>query len=292
MTMIAKLITPIRRRLSIIANVNSTLALGIALLATIILLALVSIVYTPYPPNGTSVESASAPISLAHLLGGDYLGRDILSRLMTGAAIASTISLTTITVASIVAFVLSIISVASTNSATRRGQIPSRAIAFFTNTLMGIPSLLIALAVVTALGGGTTNTIIAITIMLIPGLTRVMQGAILEVYGEDYIKVAKTWGVSPTGIALRHVLPNAAPTVIVAIPIYMSSSILVEAGLSYLGLGVTPPTPTWGLMLNESIAHLNTQPVAALAPASAIVVTILGLNLTSDGLNKALNRKQ
>lgn len=271
---------------------NATLIIGMVLVGVFVALALVSIAYTPYPPSLIMAESASAPISTAHLLGSDYLGRDTLSRLMSGAFISTTIAATAISVASVFSFVLGMVAVASLNSGTRWGGIANRAITFLTNILMGVPSLLIALAVVSALGGGTANTVVAITIMLVPPLTRIMKGAVLEVYGEDYIQVAKTWGVPPAILAFKHVLPNAAPTIIVALPVYMSASILVEAGLSYLGLGVSPPTPSWGLMLNQSIPHISASKMAALAPAIAIVATILGLNLISDGLNKTLNRKQ
>lgn len=268
---------------------NAPLLLGVTLVGVPVLLGIVAILYTPHNPSTIIAEAASSPISKTHLLGTDYLGRDTLSRLMAGALISMTIAFTTIIVASMVAFTLSMVSISALHTNTRGGKTVFLSINFLVNTIMGIPSLLLALAVVTLLGGGVPNTMIAITIMLTPGLTRIMQGGVLEVYSEDYIKIAKTWGVGSVAIALRHVLPNAAPTIIVAIPIYMSASILVEAGLSYLGLGVAPPTPSWGLMLNQSMAHINTQPLAAIVPAVAIVITILGLNLISDGLNKALN---
>lgn len=271
--------------------INANLVIGVFLVGVVVALALVSVVYTPYPPSMIVAESASAPISAMHLLGGDYLGRDTFSRLMAGALITLTIAGLAISIASVVAFVLSMTSVASINSGTRRGVILSKVITFATNAFMGVPSLLIALAVVSALGGGTSNTVVAIAIMLVPPLTRIMKGAILEVHSEDYVRVARTWGVAPATLAIKHVLPNAAPTIVVALPIYMSAGILVEAGLSYLGLGVSPPTPSWGLMLNQSIPHINAQPMATLAPAMAIITTILGLNLISDGLNKALVRK-
>lgn len=271
-----------------------TLALGIILAGIPLAMGLISLLYTPFEPNLIIANAVSAPITPTHPLGGDYLGRDTLSRLMTGARITITMATMAITTATITAFALSATSVAALNTPTpsRTGQLTHKTITFLTNTLMGIPSLLLALAVVSILGGGIANTTIAITIMLVPGLTRVMQAALIQVYAEDYIKVAKTWGVSNINIALKHALPNAAPSIIVAIPIYMSAAILVEAGLSYLGLGVAPPTPSWGIMLNQSIPHINAQPMAAIAPATMIIFTILGLNLISDGLNQKLRGKK
>lgn len=270
------------------------LALGIIFAGTPLAMGLVSLLYTPFEPNLIIPDAVSAPITATHPLGGDYLGRDTLSRLMTGARITMTMAIMAIATATITAFALSTTAVAARNTTTpsHTAQLTHKTITFITNTLMGIPSLLLALAVVSILGGGIANTTIAITIMLVPGLTRIMQATLIQVYAEDYIKVAKTWGVSNINIALKHALPNATPNIIVAIPIYMSTAILVEAGLSYLGLGVAPPTPSWGIMLNQAIPYINQQPMAAIAPATTIITTILGLNLISDGLNQKLRGKK
>jgi peptide/nickel transport system permease protein len=155
--------------------------------------------------------------------------------------------------------------------------------------LLAFPYLLLAIAVVSALGPGALNTTIAVGIWGTPTVTRIVRGAVLALSESEYVRAARALGASGPGLVVRHILPNILPTVIVYGTLFMANAILVEAALSFLGLGVQPPTPSWGLMVATGRDFLLVTPHITTIPGLAIMFAVLGFNLLGDGLRDALD---
>ena len=161
----------------------------------------------------------------------------------------------------------------------------------FMDALMSFPMILLALLITTLLGGGLVNVMIALGIALMPGYARIMCGQVLSIKESDYILAGHSMGASDFRIMLRHVLPNSLPPLIVMITMMMGMTILAEAGLSYLGIGVELPTATWGGMVNEGYQRLTTNPILSFAPGIAIMLVVFSFNMVGDGLRDALDPK-
>jgi peptide/nickel transport system permease protein len=157
--------------------------------------------------------------------------------------------------------------------------------------LLAFPYLLLAIAVVSAIGPGLLNTTIAVGIWAIPGFARIIRASVITIKKADYIQAARAIGASNTRIMLRHILPNFISPVVVYSTLYMANAILIEAALSFLGLGVQPPTPSWGLMVSSGRDFLLSAPHIATLPGIAIMITVLGFNLLGDGLRDSLDPK-
>ena len=259
------------------------LILGAVLSLAVAVLALLSLVWLPYPVDVVSVGDRLIAPSAAHWLGTDHLGRDMGSLLMAGAR--TSIAVASVAVGIGVGLGVPLGLWAAANRGTWLDEVVMRA----NDLVFAFPSLVIAILITAVFGPSALNAILAIGIFNIPVFARVARGAALPIWTLDYIRAARVAGKGPVLISAQHVLPNIANVLIVQATIQFSLGILAEAALSYVGLGVQPPTPSWGRMLAEAQTLIYSAPRVAVLPGLAIVVTVLGLNLLGDGLRDALD---
>ena len=245
--------------------------------------ALLSFVWTPGDVLQISIANKLQPPSEAHWLGTDQLGRDMLSMIMIGARTSIAVALVAVGIGMGFGVPLGLI------AAARRGSWLDEAIMRGNDLIFAFPSLVIAILITAVLGPSAVNAIIAIGIFNIPVFARVTRAAALPIWTLDYIRAAQVAGKGAGRISTQHVLPNIANLLIVQGTIQFSLGILAEAGLSYVGLGAQPPTPSWGRMLAEAQTMFAIAPHVAIVPGLAIVITVLGLNLLGDGLRDALD---
>jgi ABC-type dipeptide/oligopeptide/nickel transport system permease subunit len=215
-------------------------------------------------------------------LGADEFGRDILSRTIHGSRVALLVGTVSVTIALAAGLVLG-------SLAGFVGGWVDATIMRAIEVLLAFPYLLLAIAIVSALGSGALNTTIAVGIWGTPPVTRIVRGSVLALRESEYVRAARALGASGFALVVRHILPNVLPTVIVYGTLFMAQAILVEAALSFLGLGVQPPTPSWGLMVATGRDFLLVAPHIATIPGLAIMVAVLGFNLLGDGLRDALD---
>lgn len=220
--------------------------------------------------------------SAKHLLGTDELGRDTLSRIIYGSRTSLTIGIISVLVAAIIGQSLGLI-------AGYFGGWLYTIVMRVIDAIMCLPPILTALVIAAVLGGGKENLMIALAFALIPVQTRLMCAQTLTVKQNDYILASRTRGAGNLRIMLRHILPNAFPPLLVAITMELGTVILAESGLSFLGIGVTPPTPAWGGMVSEGYQFLFSNPVLSFAPGIVIVLTVFAFNMAGDGLRDALD---
>ena len=262
---------------------KASLILGGLLAGLALLLALLSWVWTPGDVTALAIADKLQPPSGAHWLGTDHLGRDLLSMVMVGARTSIAVALVAVGLGLGLGVPLGLLAAAGPGSwldeAIMRGN----------DVIFAFPSLVIAILITAALGPSALNAIIAIGIFNIPVFARVTRGAALPVWTLDYIRAAQVAGKGRARISRDHVLPNIANILIVQGTIQFSLGILAEAGLSYVGLGAQPPTPSWGRMLAEAQTMISLAPHVAIVPGLAIILTVLGLNLLGDGLRDALD---
>ncbi|KGJ13721.1 ABC transporter permease [Paracoccus sanguinis] len=259
------------------------LTLGLLLTALALWAALLSWVWTPYGVTGISIADKLKPPSAAHPFGTDHFGRDILSMVMVGARTSLAVALVAVGIGVLVGVPLGLV------AAARRGGWLDEAIMRGNDLIFAFPSLVIAILITAALGPSAVNAILAIGIFNIPVFARVTRAGAMPLWTLDYIRAAQVAGKGPARISLEHILPNIANLLIVQGTIQFSLGILAEAGLSYVGLGAQPPTPSWGRMLAEAQTLVTVAPHVAIAPGLAIVGTVLGLNLLGDALRDALD---
>lgn len=253
---------------------------------TVLLLLVITAIFAPFlaphdPYKGDLADSLVEPNG-KYLLGTDIQGRDTLSRLIYGARTALTVGFVTVIIAAVVGNILGLL-------AGYFGGITSMIIMRAMDTLMGFPSIILALVLAAVLGGGLQNVIIALSITLVPGYARVMNGLTLSIRENDYILAESSMGSSHIRIMIRHILPNALPTMIVLVTLQLGGLILAEAGLSFLGIGIKPPGAAWGSMINEGYRFLMTNPLLSFAPGIAIMLVVFAFNMVGDGLRDALD---
>lgn len=259
------------------------LSIGFLLTAIAIGAALLSFVWTPYGVSGVSIADKLKPPGGAHWLGTDHFGRDILSMVMVGARTSLAVALVAVGIGMVFGVPLGLIAAAN------RGGLIDDAIMRGNDLIFAFPSLVIAILITAALGPSAVNAILAIGIFNIPVFARVTRAGALPLWTLDYIRAAQVAGKRPARISTEHILPNIANLLIVQGTIQFSLGILAEAGLSYVGLGAQPPTPSWGRMLAEAQTMVTIAPHVAIVPGLAIVLTVLGLNLLGDALRDALD---
>jgi peptide/nickel transport system permease protein len=235
--------------------------------------------YNPYEPNLTH---ALAKPSSEHLLGTDALGRDTLSRIIYGSRISLIIGVVVVSLAALIGMSLGMI-------AGYYGGLASTIIMRVIDTLMAFPMILLTMVIAALLGGGEVNVIIALTIGMIPIYCRLMCGQVLSLKENDYVLAEQAMGSSSARVMLRHLLPNCLPPLIVLITMMLGSVVIAEAGLSFLGIGIKPPTPSWGSMINEGREYLITLPFLCFAPGIAIMLMVFAFNMVGDGLRDALD---
>ena len=251
--------------------------IGAGVCAFFALVALVALVWTPHSPVAIDIASRLAPPSPDHPLGTDHFGRDVLSMLMKGTH--NSIVVAVIAVAIGIGAGVPIGALA----AARRGWL-DEALMRASDFVFAFPALLSAVMITALAGPGAVNSIVAIGIFNVPVFARVTRGAALAVWQNEFIMAARLAGRGGVAITVHHIVPNIAGILIVQATIQFALAILAEAGLSYLGLGTQPPSPSWGRMLNEAQTMIHLAPHLVLFPGLAIALSVLGLNLLGDGL--------
>ena len=239
--------------------------------------ALLSLVWTPYDPTAIEIGRKLRPPSEAHWLGTDPFGRDTLSMILRGAVVSIVVSFVAVGIGAGIGVPLGLL------AAERRGVL-GEAVMRANDFVFAFPALLIAIMLREVFGPGALNAMVAIGIFNVPVFARVAFGAAQPLWTRDFVLAARVSGKGPTRITVEHILPNILGLIVVQATIQLSLGILAEAGLSYVGLGVQPPAPSWGRMLYEAQTLMAIAPRLALAPGLAIVITVLGLNLLGDGL--------
>jgi peptide/nickel transport system permease protein len=237
--------------------------------------------YSPFEPRFMPF----APPSAAHPFGTDSLGRDVLARTLYGAKVSVQVAVTAVTVAAVVGSPLGIV-------AGYVGGVVETVLMRAVDVMLGFPALVLAIGLVAALGFSLTNVIIALGIVYVPQFARIARSTALSVAEEEYVDAARALGYSRRHVVLREVLPNCLSPLLVQASLLMAFAIIAEASLSFLGLGVQPPTPTWGQMVSSGSGYLTQAPWISLFPGGAILVTVLGFNLVGDGLRDALDPRE
>lgn len=255
---------------------------GMILVLVMIVAAVFAPQLAPMDPSAQSLFDRREPPGTQYLLGADAFGRDILSRIIFGARVTLLISVSSVAVGALAGGLLGTI-------AGYVGGLLDSVIMRSMDVLLAFPYLLLAIIIVTALGPGLTNTIIAIGIWTIPAFARIARGAVASIRERDYISAARALGVRDGRIVRRHVIPNFIATLLVYASLYLAYAILMEAALSFLGLGVQPPTPSWAGMIAAGRDYITSAPHIATIPGIAIALAVLGFNLLGDGLRDALD---
>ena len=261
---------------------NSALVVGGILTALLIATALVSLFWTPEVPTRVRVAMRLKGPGEVGLLGTDHFGRDVASLLMVGAWNSLAIAWPAVLLGAAIGTAIGCAAAAWKGIA---DEIAMRV----SDVVFAFPAVLSAIMIGALLGSGPLAAILAIAVFNIPVFARVTRGVALQVWTFDYVAAARSIGKHPLRITVEDVLPNIAGVLIVQITIQLALAILTEAGLSYLGLGVRPPNPSWGRMLSDAQTFLSQAPHLAIAPGVAIALSVLGLNLLGDGLRDALD---
>jgi peptide/nickel transport system permease protein len=236
----------------------------------------------PYDPYQISEKDALLSPSWNHLLGTDTLGRDTLSRVIFGTRTSLSIAIVAMGLAATVGMVLGLV-------AGYFAGATSTIIMRFIDALMSFPMLLLALSIGALLGGGLKNVIIAIGVGLMSTYARVMWGQVMTIKQNDYILAQRSQGASNLRIMFLHILPNCFPVLIVIIMLQMGGAILIEAGLSFLGIGIAPPGASWGSMISNGYKYITTCPMLSFAPGIAIMLLVFAFNMVGDGIRDALD---
>ncbi len=252
---------------------------GVAITAFFIAIALVAQLWTPYDPSALSIIDKLQPPSLHHWFGTDQLGRDVLSMIMAGAQNSVGVALLSVIIGVFIGVPLGLLAAA-------RGGLPDELVMRGNDLIFAFPSLLLAILITAVFGPGAVNAIIAIGIFNIPVFARVTRGGAMQLWTRDYSLAARVAGKGPLRISFEHILPNLIGLLAVQGTIQFSLGVIAEAGLSYVGLGAQPPTPSWGRMLNEAQTLTALAPSLALFPGCAVLLFVLGLNLLGDGLRR------
>ena len=257
-------------------------AFGLVIILLTVLSALLAPIIAPLEPEAMDFDYLLSGLSSEHLLGTDQLGRDTLSRLIYGARIALLVSVGSIGLGVLLGVPLGLIAVYF-------GGWTDDIIMRLMDSLVVFPSLLIAVALAAALGGSVTTIIIAIGVANVPWMARVIRSQGLSIREMDFVAAAEAGGMSPARIILRHILPNSLAPVIVQSTLSMGYAVLVEATLGFIGVGVRPPTPTWGNMLYDAFPMLEQQPMLSIFPGLAIFLLVLSFNFVGDALRDVLD---
>ncbi len=254
-----------------------------ALLALLFLVALIAPVVSPHDPIAISPDNAYLPpLSPSHVLGTDELGRDLFSRMLWGARVSLPVAFVAVAVGLVAGGIIGLISGYA-------GGAADLLLMRLIDALLAFPGLILAIAIVAALGPGLRNAMIAIGIVAIPVYARLVRALVLQLKQMEYITATRSLGATPLRLVLRHLIPNMLNPVIVQVSLSAGFAILAEATLSFLGLGAQVPTPDWGQMINSGATFLNNDPWLAIVPGAAISVTVYSFNWLGDSLRDALD---
>ncbi|MDE2360527.1 MAG: ABC transporter permease [Betaproteobacteria bacterium] len=268
---------PLRRLLR-----SPAAAIGLAVIVAFLGIAIFAPWISPYDPIVTDFAAVRKAPSAAHWLGTDEIGRDVLSRVIFGSRASLLAGVVSVLISLAVGVPLGLL-------AGYAGGITDMLISRMTDALLACPFLILAIALAAFLGPSLENAMIAIGISATPAFIRLARGTTLSVKAEEYILAARAIGNPPWRVALRHVLPNIVPPLLVQATLAIAAAVIAEASLSFLGLGQQPPEPSWGSMLNTAKNYLDNAPWMALWPGLSIFVLVLSFNLVGDGLRDALD---
>ena len=258
-------------------------AFGAAVLIFAVVVAVLAPMLAPYSPTAIEVAEKFTPPFSKQILGTDELGRDVLSRLIFGARISMSVSLLSVGIAISAGTLIGIFSAYS-------GGKTDLAIQRLVDTMMAFPAIIMALALMAALGASQTNVIVALVVILLPGAVRVVRSQVLSIKEQDYTLAARAIGAGSTRIMLRHILPNVMATYIVLSTITLGYAIVVEASLSFLGVGIPPDIASWGGMLNlGATTYIDVSPWLSVFPGITIAVIVFSVNLLGDSLRDVLD---
>lgn len=248
----------------------------------LILVAIFAPLISPYDPVEQNLSQVLQSPSSSHILGTDNLGRDIFSRIIWGSRISIMVGVVAVSIAAVLGMSFGLI-------AGYYGGWIGAVIMRFMDTLLSIPPLLLMLAIASALGGGLFNVLIALGIGMFPTYCRLMNSQIITLKQSEFVVAAQTIGAKDLRIMLRHLLPNSFPPLLVLITLNMGTAIMMEASLSFLGIGIAPPTATWGAMISNGYLYILTNPLMSFVPGICILLVVLSFNMIGDGLRDALD---
>jgi len=278
--------TPIRRRpiaLLELAQRNRGVFVGLVFVGALFLIALVSPIISPHDPIATEPDNAYLPpLSPGHVLGTDELGRDQISRVLWGARVSLPVALVAVAVGLVGGGVLGLLSGYA-------GGLTDLLLMRVVDALLAFPALILAIALVAALGPSLRNAMIAIGIVAIPVYARLVRAVVLQLKQMEFVMATRSLGASPIRLIVRHLIPNLMNPILVQISLSAGFAILAEAVLSFLGLGAQPPTPDWGQMITTGRTFLPNDPWLAIVPGIAISITVYSFNLLGDSLRDALD---
>ena len=270
------------RRFSRVFLKRGPVTLGVIAMLLFLLTSAFGPMFAPYDPYTQDLRNVLSKPCLKHLLGTDSLGRDTLSRLIYGARITLAVGIIAVGIGAIVGTALGLI-------AGFFGGWIYTIIMRLTDALMAVPPLLFALVLAALLGTGIKNVMIAVGFSLMPVFSRLVCGLTLSVRENEYILAVRAAGASSVRVMFRHVLPNCLSSLIVQVTLTIGGAILMEASLSFLGLGIAPPAAAWGSMVYDGYRYLTTYPVLSFAPGLAVMIVVLAFNMVGDGLRDALD---
>lgn len=256
---------------------------GAVIVAVFVLMCLASLVWTPYDPTAISPAERFAAPSLAHLLGTDHFGRDTLSRIMRATQPALLIGVGSVLLGAVVGVLLGAVAAGL--------RLVRPVLMRLVDALMAFPGILLAMMFIMALGRGLVGTFIAVAIFMVPTFARLTCNLVLELRRRPFITAARSYGSSRWRLFWRQILPNVLPRLVTQLSSCVGRALLLEAALSFLGLGVQPPAPSWGVMVSDALTYIYTYPGQILAPGLALMIAVLGFNLLGDGLNDALVKR-
>jgi peptide/nickel transport system permease protein len=261
---------------------NKTTLLGLVLTSLILLVALFAPWLVPFDPIQQNVVHGDLPPGPVYALGTDSYGRDVLSRIIMGARVSLGIALSAVGIALVFGSTLGVV-------AGYKGGVIDTLTVRLTDLLMTFPTTILGLMVLAVLGSGMFNLIVAISIAITPRFARIARGSAISMRERDFIQAARALGMSDLRIICKHMLPNISNEILVVASLWTATAILQEANLSFLGLGVKPPMPSWGSMIRDGVNQLLTQPWLSIGPGAAIFIVVLALNMIGDGLRDILD---
>ena len=274
-------VSGLRRFFKVFLN-RGVVVFGMVIILLFIIAAVFAPWLAPYEPDKIDMNNTLLQPSGTHWLGTDALGRDVLSRTIYGTQTSLLIGVFVVILGAVVGMALGLI-------AGYYGGWTYNVVMRIIDTLMAFPMLILALMIASLLGGGITNVIMALSFAMIPAYARLMCGQVLIIRENDYVLAGRSMGAGHIRLMLRHLLPNCFPPLIVMMTMMLGTTILAEAGLSFLGIGVQPPVATWGNMVNDGRQYLLTNPVLSFAPGLAIMLVVYAFNMIGDGLRDALD---
>ncbi len=258
--------------------------MGLVVIICLIFVAILAPILSPYDPNAISLRNPLASPSREHWLGTDAVGRDLLSRLIFGTRISLSVGIVAVGIYLLIGTVLGVL------SGFYRGVV-DQVIMRTTDAFMCFPSLIVIIVLVSILGPGLFNIMLGIGLLRWPDICRLVRGQVLSLREQDYVTAAQAVGAKEWRIAFRHILPNTISPLLVAATFGVANAIIIEAGLSFLGLGVQPPTASWGNILNsaQQLSHMADRPWMWMPAGILLSITVLAINFVGDGLRDALD---